>query len=498
MMCVRTGFLVNGFSFSHNRQGKTRKLGPRSIRKQSTGLSIKSCRVDGNSWSSVDYDLYELLGVDPHSDQSVIREAYRSLQKRCHPDVAGPAGHDMAIILNQAYSLLSDPLSRFLYDQEQAKTVEFDGYTGKPVYSVWMGSEKEDRAVFVDEVKCVGCLKCALLAERTFGIESVYGRARVVAQWADPAHTIEDAIRACPVDCISVVKRSDLAALEFLMSKQPRGNVRVGSDGTAGKRVANVFVDANKFQSRFKEMKEKAQKPHSQYFGFLRKPRGKQLFLPNVKQQPDPQRAARMAAIRAIKSISGWWQFQSFVTTKNKRRNNVHSTQGAIVRTRRQLPGTDKLREAAARRRAGEDVGRTYRKKTTSLVDEEYWTPMRTLPAPIQSCKSIRSHEQVTQVETENVNNLEGKKESRQPTKKHRDHRITTIPLVAAGIAAIVTRFDGGSSVSSGLKEHLAGATALQIVNSSWLQVFLAATTWYVVGFMVVSLVSNVQKQRSE
>ncbi|XP_031478266.1 chaperone protein dnaJ C76, chloroplastic isoform X2 [Nymphaea colorata] len=477
MMCARTGILVNGFSFSHNRQGNTRKLGPRSIRKQSTGLSIKSCRVDGNSWSSVDYDLYELLGVDPHSDQSVIREAYRSLQKRCHPDIAGPAGHDMAIILNQAYSLLSDPLSRLLYDQEQAKMVEFNGYTGNPVYSVWMGSEKEDRAVFVDEVKCVGCLKCALLAERTFGIESVYGRARVVAQWADPAHIIEDAIRACPVDCISVVKRSDLAALEFLMSKQPRGNVRVGSDGTAGKRVANVFVDANKFQSRFKEMKEKAQKPHS---------------------QPDPQRAARMAAIQAIKSISGWWQFQSFVTTKNKRRNNVHGTPGTIVRTRRLLPGTDKLREAAARRRAGEDVGRTYRKKTTSLVDEEYWTPMRTLPAPIQSCESTRSHEQVTQVETENVNNLEGKNQSRQPTEKHRDHRITIIPLVAAGIAAIVTRLDGGSSMSSGLKEHLAGATALQIVNSLWLQVFLAATTWYVVGFMVVSLVSSVQKQRSE
>lgn len=80
---------------------------------------------------------------------------------------------------------------------------EFRGYTGKPLYSVWFGSETEQRAVFVDEIKCVGCLKCALFAEKTFAVESVYGRARVVAQWADPEHKIHDAIQSCPVDCIS-------------------------------------------------------------------------------------------------------------------------------------------------------------------------------------------------------------------------------------------------------------------------------------------------------
>lgn len=87
--------------------------------------------------------------------------------------------------------------------QEQAKVAELRGYTGKPLYSVWHGSESEQRAVFVDEVKCVGCLKCALFAEKTFAVESVYGRARVVAQWADPEHKIVEAIEACPVDCIS-------------------------------------------------------------------------------------------------------------------------------------------------------------------------------------------------------------------------------------------------------------------------------------------------------
>lgn len=87
--------------------------------------------------------------------------------------------------------------------QEQGKVAELKGYTGKPIYSVWFGLETEERAVFVDELKCVGCLKCALFAEKTFAIESVYGRARVVAQWADPEHKIQEAIETCPVDCIS-------------------------------------------------------------------------------------------------------------------------------------------------------------------------------------------------------------------------------------------------------------------------------------------------------
>ena len=44
------------------------------------------------------------------------------------------------------------------------------------------------------------------------------------------------------------------------MSKQPRGNVRVGAAHTAGARVANIFVDVEKFQSRFQEKASKSSK----------------------------------------------------------------------------------------------------------------------------------------------------------------------------------------------------------------------------------------------
>lgn len=67
--------------------------------------------------NSLDFDLYDLLGIDTTSNQSQIKTAYRLLQKKCHPDIAGPAGHDMAIVLNEAYSVLSDPNSRLAYDK---------------------------------------------------------------------------------------------------------------------------------------------------------------------------------------------------------------------------------------------------------------------------------------------------------------------------------------------------------------------------------------------
>ena len=177
----------------------------------STGGSSSSSSSSGgrgSSWAT-DYDLYSLLGVEPSSPQSEIKAAYRALQKRCHPDVnAGSSGdtgsaHDMAVVLNEVYALLSDQAQRQAYDREQAKRSEFQGYTGRPLYSSWRGAEAESRAVFVDEVACVGCLKCALHAGSTFAIESVHGRARVVAQWADPEDRIADAIQTCPVDCIS-------------------------------------------------------------------------------------------------------------------------------------------------------------------------------------------------------------------------------------------------------------------------------------------------------
>ncbi|KAJ9140780.1 hypothetical protein P3X46_031384 [Hevea brasiliensis] len=429
--------------------------------------SSASCRrppAASTSSSITDFDLYDLLGIDSSSDQSHIKMAYRTLQKRCHPDIAGPTGHDMAIILNEAYSVLSDPNSRLAYDKEQAKIAELRGYTGKPIYSVWFGSESEERAVFVDEVKCVGCLKCALFAEKTFAIESVYGRARVVAQWADPEHKIQAAIDTCPVDCISMVERSDLAALEFLMSKQPRGNVRVGAGNTAGARVSNIFVDLKKFQTRVVEAMNKADAQGS--------------------KETDLQREARISAIQAIRSISNWLYWQS---RKAGPPSKPHQNLPQIAQNTTEL-NINKLRAAAAARKHASQNTRPARQAPSNLYHDEYWIPSAgALPASTNKSGSKATSEATKHTKEPKV--LDEK------DYKTGDNQMNPIrwraPMVIATIAAIIVRDQAVGS----LNKHIGGALALEIVNSSWLHAMLAGITWYIVGLGMIELVEAIRKR---
>lgn len=63
-----------------------------------------------------------------------------------------------------------------------------------------------------------------------------------------------------------VVERSDLAALEFLMSKKPRGSVRIGAGNTVGARTSSIFDDLEKFQARFRNANTKSSKGHSKVY----------------------------------------------------------------------------------------------------------------------------------------------------------------------------------------------------------------------------------------
>ena len=76
--------------------------------------------------------------------------------------------------------------------------------------------------MFVDEASCIGCLKCALVADKTFAISLRKGKARVVNQWADKEELVVEAVEVCPVQCIYEVDRSQLPVLEFVMRFQVR------------------------------------------------------------------------------------------------------------------------------------------------------------------------------------------------------------------------------------------------------------------------------------
>ena len=140
-------------------------------------------------------DFYELMGVPDDADIKTIKRAYYDLAMYCHPDRSGDDGHDLCVVLNDAYAILKDPVQREAYDAELAvqREDDLDEFTGKP-YSKWTTRKAEPgetRAVFVDEFTCIGCKQCVWAAPATFRMDDDHGRSRVFAQWLDAEDDIE-------------------------------------------------------------------------------------------------------------------------------------------------------------------------------------------------------------------------------------------------------------------------------------------------------------------
>lgn len=212
-------------------------------------------------------DYYEVLGVDDDATTEEIKKAYRSAAKECHPDFLGDEGHDVCIMLNEAYAMLSDPDSRAKYNAKLEQTlIDFeDDYTGQPL-SKWMPSCKpqmaknedpaENRAVFVDEFSCIGCKQCVWLASATFRMENEHGRSRVFAQWLDKEDKIQGSIDSCPVSCIHWVEKQDLPALEYVMQKKMTERVNVGIMMGGQGRQMDVFAATARFLKDRKRREE--------------------------------------------------------------------------------------------------------------------------------------------------------------------------------------------------------------------------------------------------
>ena len=67
---------------------------------------------------SATFSFYDVLGLEPTASQSDIRTAYHAAVKKYHPDVnAAPNAQRLTEMLNEAYSVLSDPEQRSEYDR---------------------------------------------------------------------------------------------------------------------------------------------------------------------------------------------------------------------------------------------------------------------------------------------------------------------------------------------------------------------------------------------
>ncbi len=64
-------------------------------------------------------DYYEVLGVDKNADETTIKNAYRKLAKKYHPDMnpGDKQAEEMFKEVNEAYGVLSDPEKKAKYDQ---------------------------------------------------------------------------------------------------------------------------------------------------------------------------------------------------------------------------------------------------------------------------------------------------------------------------------------------------------------------------------------------
>jgi ferredoxin len=198
--------------------------------------------------------------VDDDAPVGAIKAAYRALAKSCHPDVHAD-GHDLCILLNEAYETLADDRARAAYNAtlQAALDAAADGYTGEPL-SKWMAGKSrgravagETRAVYVDELACIGCQNCIFEAAATFRVEKTHGRARVFAQWIDPEEKIQRSIDSCPVSCIHWVDKGDLPALEHVTQR-----VLTERRGVAAMMAGQGAAAADPFAATAKWVKDRA------------------------------------------------------------------------------------------------------------------------------------------------------------------------------------------------------------------------------------------------
>jgi len=75
---------------------------------------------------------YRILHVQPDAPDAVIKSTHRTLMQRMkmHPDLGGD--HAQAVLINEAFAVLSDPAKRAAYDRTLARETEPRGAASPP------------------------------------------------------------------------------------------------------------------------------------------------------------------------------------------------------------------------------------------------------------------------------------------------------------------------------------------------------------------------------
>ena len=91
-----------------------------------------------------DYDLYNILGVNTNASVDEIKNSYRRLARKYHPDINPSKDAEERIkLINIAYDVLSDPVKRQQYDFMRRYGID----SGANVYSTNYGETIEFKSL---------------------------------------------------------------------------------------------------------------------------------------------------------------------------------------------------------------------------------------------------------------------------------------------------------------------------------------------------------------
>eukprot|EP00210_Caulerpa_lentillifera_P005564 g5322.t2 len=206
-------------------------------------------KLESNYTEPDGVDYYSVLGVSPNADAKVIKKAYHKAMRDYHPDISmDDDATEFCIFLNEVYETLMDPEKRAAYDG-------IAGFQYNAVNPFYDDSYPANQ-VFVDEFTCIGCQNCINVCPKSFGLEEMFGRARVINQNYTNGELVQEAIDTCPVSCIHWVTAPQLTLLETAMAKIERVSAYILLMGcSAG---TDVFQEAiRSFEKRQQEIRSR-------------------------------------------------------------------------------------------------------------------------------------------------------------------------------------------------------------------------------------------------
>eukprot|EP00262_Sarcandra_glabra_P005419 TRINITY_DN16_c0_g1_i1.p1 TRINITY_DN16_c0_g1~~TRINITY_DN16_c0_g1_i1.p1 ORF type:complete len:198 (+),score=10.58 TRINITY_DN16_c0_g1_i1:186-779(+) len=112
-----------------------------------------------DEWSSVatsaQQSFYELLGISESVGMSEIKQAYKQMARKYHPDVSPPdqtKEYTMRFIqVQEAYETLSDPMTRAVYDRNLARGLHF-AFSARKRYDEGMEERGEWKIRWQDQM----------------------------------------------------------------------------------------------------------------------------------------------------------------------------------------------------------------------------------------------------------------------------------------------------------------------------------------------------------